>query len=132
MSKLTREQIDELGRRMDERWAREMAEIREVAERSRDDRRQEALVGRAADRLDQALMEIASSSDYAIVRQNIEDVRDIATARRRIAAGTYGTCIDCEAAIGYERLCAYPTARRCIRCQQEHERTKALREGRRT
>lgn len=132
MSKLTREQIDELSRRMDERWAREMAEIREVAERSSDDRRQEALAGRAADRLDQALMEIASSSDYAIVRQNVEDVRDIATARRRIAAGTYGTCIDCDAEIGYERLCAYPTARRCIRCQQEHERTNALREGRRT
>jgi RNA polymerase-binding transcription factor DksA len=131
MPRLTPEQIDHLSRRMDERWAREMTEISEVAKRSRDERGQEALTGRAADPIDEALTEIASSADYAIVRQDIEDVRDIAAARRRIAAGTYGTCADCGGEIGYERLCAYPTAKRCIRCQREHERGKALGEGRR-
>lgn len=130
MPPLTREQIDQLSRLMDERWDREMTEIREVARRSRDERRQEALAGRATDRLDEALMEIALSADYAIVRQDIEDVRDIAAARRRIAAGTYGICTDCGAEIGYARLRAYPTAKRCIGCQQEHERKRAIHGGR--
>ena len=130
MSTLSQQQIDHLSRLMDQRWTREMNEIRSVAERSRDDRRQEALAGRAADRLDAALMEIAQSADYAIVRQDVQDVRDIEAARRRIAAGTYGVCTDCGGEIGYDRLQAYPTAKRCIRCQTEHEQKRAAREGR--
>lgn len=124
MPYLTPEQIQHLSRLMDERWAREIAEINAVAKRSRDERRQEAIAGRAADRLDEALMEIALSTDYAIVRQDVEDVRDIVAARKRLAAGSYGTCTDCGQEIGYERLQAYPTAKRCIRCQREHESKK--------
>lgn len=130
MSTLTQQQTDHLSRLMDERWTREMNEIRAVAERARDDRRQAALSGRAADRLDEALREIAQSADYAIVRQDVQDVRDIEAARRRIAAGTYGVCIDCGGEIGYDRLQAYPTAKRCIGCQREHERKLAGQEGR--
>lgn len=124
MPYLTPEQIQHLSRLMDERWAREIAEINAVAKRSRDERRQEAIAGRAADRLDEALMEIALSTDYAIVKQDVEDVRDIVAARKRLAAGSYGTCTDCGQEIGYERLQAYPTAKRCIRCQREHESKK--------
>lgn len=124
MSNLTTEQIQHLSRLMDERWTREIAEINAVAQRSRDERRQEAIAGRAADRLDEALAEIALSTDYAIVRQDVEDVRDIVAARKRLAAGSYGTCTDCGQEIGYERLQAYPTAKRCIRCQREHENKK--------
>lgn len=130
MSPLSQQQIDHLSRLMDERWDREMKEIRAVAERAHDERRQAALVGRPADRVDEALREIAQSADYAVVRQNVEDVLDIEAARKRIADGTYGICIDCGKDIGYERLLAYPTAKRCIGCQTEHERKKALREGR--
>jgi len=130
MTMLTQQQIENLSRVMDERWTREMNEIRAVAERSRDDRRQEALSGRAADQLDAALIEISQSADYAIVRQNVQDVRDIEAARRRIAARTYGICTDCDGEIGYERLQAYPTAKRCIGCQREHEQKRAAREGR--
>jgi len=130
MSGLSQEQIDRLDQRMEERRTRELEEIRAVAARSHDDRRQEALVGWAADQLDQALGEIAQSADYAIVRQDIQDVRDIDAARKRIAAGTYGVCIACGVEIGYPRLLAYPTAKRCISCQREHERQQATREGR--
>jgi len=44
-----------------------------------------------------------------------------ALALRLIREGNYGACIDCGDAIGYERLSAYPTAGRCIRCQERHE-----------
>jgi RNA polymerase-binding transcription factor DksA len=127
MSSLSREQIDALCRLMDERWNREVSEIRSVVERSRDDRLQESLAGRAADRLDEALTEIAQRADYVIVRQDVQDVRDIEAARSRLAAGTYGACIDCGRDIPYERLLAYPTAKRCIDCQREHEELRAVR-----
>ena len=36
-----------------------------------------------------------------------------------------GICIDCGDAVAYERLAAYPTAKRCLGCQQQRERTYA-------
>jgi RNA polymerase-binding transcription factor DksA len=130
MPGLSQGEIDRLNQLMEERRTRELEEIRAVAARSNDDGRQEVLAGRAADQLDQALGEIAQSATYAIGRQDIQDVRDIDAARKRIAAGTYGVCIECGVAIGYPRLLAYPTAKRCISCQREHERQQAAREGR--
>ncbi len=130
MAALSPDQTGTLRRMMDERWWRELAEIHSVAERSVDDRLQQTLAGPAADHLDEALSEIWQRSDHAIVRQNIADMRDIGAARARIAAGTYGVCIHCGREIGYERLLAYPTAKRCIQCQREHESRRANVEGR--
>jgi DnaK suppressor protein len=39
-------------------------------------------------------------------------------ALARIAAGTFGACVRCGAAIGPERLEALPWAARCIDCQR--------------
>lgn len=125
MTALNPDHIDALRRAMDERWARELHEVRAVAERSIDDRLQQAIAGRPADRLDEALAEIWQRSDHAVIRQNIQDMRDIEAARGRIAAGIYGECVDCGKEIAYERLRAYPTAKRCIDCQHEHERRRA-------
>lgn len=121
MAVLTSEQVQHLARLMDERFVREMEEIETVTARIRSERGQQALAGHPADLLDVALVEVAGDIDAAIVRHDIQDVRDITAARIRLAAGTYGTCIDCGDAIGYQRLLAYPTAKRCIACQREHE-----------
>jgi len=131
MTTLSAEQIQHLGGLMDERYNRELKEISSVAKRSRDEQRQEVLAGRPAEQLDAVLAEMTLAADYAIVRQDVQDVRDILAARQRMAAGTYGTCTDCGEPIGYERLRAYPTAKRCIGCQSAHEEKKAQREGRR-
>lgn len=130
MANLTTAQIERLTTMMDERYAREMEAIRAVAARTLDSRRQDATGGGVGDRGDEALFEIALTEDDAIVRQDIQDVRDIQAARKRLEAGTYGVCIDCDAPIAYERLLAYPTAKRCIQCQEQHERTQASRAGR--
>lgn len=127
MTTLSQDQIDALRRAMDDRWDRELREIHSVAERSIDDRLQQALAGPPADQLDEALAEIWQRSDHAIVRQDIQDMRDIEAARGRIAGGTYGVCTECGQEIGYERLLAYPTAKRCIGCQREHERRRLVR-----
>lgn len=49
----------------------------------------------------------------------LEQVED---ALREIAGGSYGTCVDCGAAISPERLAARPQATRCITCQRKVER----------
>jgi len=43
---------------------------------------------------------------------------------RRIREGTFGLCELCEEPIGQKRLEALPTARFCIGCQQEQERSE--------
>lgn len=130
MNALTPERVQKLTKLMDDRYAREMREIASVAERLHDERAQELAGDRSADQLDQALADTSRAADYAVVRQDIEDVRDIIAARRRLASGTYGRCIDCGDAIVYERLLAYPTAKRCVACQREHEGSQAIRAGR--
>jgi RNA polymerase-binding transcription factor DksA len=43
-------------------------------------------------------------------------IEDLDRALQSVAAGTYGTCESCGAAIGAERLAARPAARTCIAC----------------
>jgi phage/conjugal plasmid C-4 type zinc finger TraR family protein len=61
--------------------------------------------------------------------QQLADDRraDALAAHRMRAAPTTpgpGICIDCGCAIEAERLTACPTARRCLDCQERHERTR--------
>ena len=121
MATLTQEQIRHLSGLMDARLAREMEEIQAVSQRTRA-RRDE---GVPPDWTDAARAETTLAADDAVINQDIEDVRDIRAARERLSAGTYGVCTDCGEAIAYERLLAYPTAKRCIHCQRLHEQRKA-------
>ncbi|TAM96263.1 MAG: TraR/DksA family transcriptional regulator [Rhodanobacteraceae bacterium] len=123
MTKLTQEQIKHLTRSMDARFANEMEEIRAVTERARNQRDE----GVSADWIDAALADATLAADDAVIDQDAQDVRDIIAARARLAAGTYGICMDCGEAIAYERLLAYPTAKRCIHCQRLHEQESAMR-----
>ena len=54
------------------------------------------------------------------------DMRDVEEALDRIAAGTYGICVDCGKAIPRERLEILPQAARCVDCERRWERTRAI------
>lgn len=127
MAPLTQQQIRHLSELMDVRFAREIDEIRAVRERTRGQRDE----GISSDWIDAALVEATLATDEAVINQDIEDARDIKAARERLSAGTYGSCVDCGEAIAYERLLAYPTAKRCIACQREREAEPLAHAGRR-
>lgn len=127
MSGLNQEQIEHLGRLMDERWTREFGEIRSLLASGGELQQHTALGQREADTSDEALLNSLSATNEALIQQNLQDVRDVAAARRRLEAGTYGECTDCGADIDYRRLLAYPTAKRCIDCQRTHEQRKGQR-----
>lgn len=118
---LTHEQIRRLRALMDERFQREMAEIQAVTQRSRAEHGWDGVDAYPTDPLDAALAEATLAADFAVVQQDVQDVRDILAARGRLATGTYGECVDCGEAISFPRLLAYPTAKRCIECQRVHE-----------
>lgn len=57
----------------------------------------------------------------AEMRHDGVELDDIRQALMRLHTETYGICQDCGTPIGYSRLEAYPTAKRCLSCQRRHE-----------
>lgn len=45
-------------------------------------------------------------------------LREVNAARRRLAAGQFGICENCDEPIAEKRLEAIPWARYCVRCQE--------------
>jgi DnaK suppressor protein len=56
-----------------------------------------------------------------LIESNSLSMRDVDDALKRIEAGTYGLCEDCEQLIPAARLAVLPHARFCIGCQSKRE-----------
>ncbi|MDT8990818.1 TraR/DksA family transcriptional regulator [Curvibacter sp. APW13] len=69
-----------------------------------------------------AQMATARDLELALDDHETQEVAAIDAALARIAAGTYGECVDCGAAITPQRLHAAPEAARCIHCQEAAEK----------
>jgi RNA polymerase-binding transcription factor DksA len=82
-------------------------------------------IGGDGDTGDEAVADNIVDTDNAVIGMHLQKITDINAALDRINASVYGVCIDCRSDIDYERLSAYPTAKRCIRCQHLHEKTFA-------
>lgn len=68
-----------------------------------------------------AQMATARDLELALDEHETQELTAIDAALARIAAGTYGQCIDCGADIAPQRLQAAPAAARCIGCQERAE-----------
>ncbi len=123
MDALTRHQIDTLAALMRKRKQQLLKEIRQVLKRAGSEHYSD-LLGETGDIGDESFATLMSDLANAEVTRDLLEVRDIIGAEERIAAERYGVCINCGDAIGYERLKAYPSAKRCLRCQQVREKTR--------
>jgi DnaK suppressor protein len=122
MDTLTKEQTNELAQRMRSRKTTLLAEVERGLARSGNER-YAAEIGEAGDEGDASVAELLRHVNEAEVRRDVLELRDIVAAEGRLAAGRYGVCVECGAAIGYPRLSAYPTAKRCLKCQEQREKT---------
>lgn len=87
-----------------------------------DDERYLELAGRVHDTGDEAVADLLADINLAVVDQHVREIQDIENALLRMGEGRYGICIECDEDIGYKRLHAYPTAKRCHSCQVKHEK----------
>ena len=124
METLTRNELNHFAQILAERKQTLGEEIRRGLARSSNERYADILAG-GDDAGDSSVADLLSDVTFAEVARDAAEVRDINAAQARIAAGTYGTCIDCGRPIGKQRLEAYPTAKRCIEDQQRREKTRA-------
>jgi DnaK suppressor protein len=99
---------------LDRRLAQELghssraAHAREVLQQDDDDAPQ-----RAADR----------EIDLAQTDREMRELGAVSRALARLAQPDYGQCIDCSAAIPFDRLKAEPWAERCVACETRHEQS---------
>ncbi|MDH5480540.1 MAG: TraR/DksA family transcriptional regulator [Nitrosomonas sp.] len=66
---------------------------------------------------------IPDDIDTALIDKQINEMRELEVSLKQFMELEFGDCIDCDGEIGFNRLMAYPSAQRCIQCQNQYEKT---------
>ena len=85
------------------------------------------LAGQVHDAGDQSVADLLVDVNQAEIAREIREIRDIESAQQRLSDGSYGVCQVCDEKIARARLDAYPTAKRCLKCQRAHEQSPGQR-----
>lgn len=125
MAALTQSQIDQLAKKLNADYQALLREVREELENSGNQHRIDLLNSEPGDSGDESMANALADFNLAILDRHIDGMRDIEAALQRIKNGEYGVCIDCGVDVALARLQAYPTAKRCIVCQEKRERDYA-------
>lgn len=83
------------------------------------------LAGQVHDLEEESVADLLVDLGLAVIDMHIGEIRDVEAALRRIDVGAFGVCIDCDDEIELKRLHAFPTAKRCLPCQENYERNHA-------
>lgn len=87
------------------------------------------LAGMVHDTGEESFAELIRGIDLTNRARELEEIQDVEAALERIEHRVYGTCVDCHEEIVYERLEAYPTAKRCMTCQSRRENRRGGRDA---
>ena len=117
-----RRDIESLEQALKHRREELLKEVQEVAGRDEDEPFRK-LAGEVADSGDESVATTLIDTDHAAVGRDLAEVRAIDRSLERIAAGSYGRCVECGDQIPHERLQVNPTAERCFPCQDHFEKT---------
>ena len=123
MADLTNHQVQQLRQKLLDRQRVLVADVRAKREQALEGN--EDAIASVGDAGDESVMRMATDLDLQEAGRDVQELNDIDAALRRMDDGTYGTCDECGQDIGYPRLNAQPTARRCIADQEKYERTYA-------
>lgn len=119
-SYLSSQQLTTFKQQLQSQRAKLLEQIRQELLQA-DEQRYIELAGTVHDRGEEAVADLLYDIDLASIDRHIKEAAEIEAALLRIAAGSFGLCIECEAEVGDERLTANPTARRCYACQSRYE-----------
>jgi RNA polymerase-binding protein DksA len=122
---LTKKQIAELAKLMEGQRKVLVDEVRSEIAESKDADHGDIVDHLPSDEGDESIGDALAELNLVIIDRHVRELRDIDRAFERIRDGTYGCCIDCGDDIAFARLASYPTAKRCIVCQQKQERVFA-------
>ena len=131
MAALSKQQLAHLTHLLAERHEMLVGEVRAMLEQSGNETYLD-IAGRVTDSGDESVADMLADMGTAQIHRHVQELRDIEAAQARLRANNaYGVCVDCGGEIVYQRLSAHPTAKRCIQCQSQREKSYAQ-EGRPT
>jgi len=122
MAPLTPSQIDQLVTQLKADYQVLLSEVRDELQNAGEQHRIDLLNNEPGDSGDESMASALADFNLTIVDRQVQGLRDIEVAFQRIKNGEYGLCIDCGDDVPFNRLQAYPSAKRCIVCQQKRER----------
>lgn len=122
---LSQDQLGTLQRILDKRYDALLEEVRGELEASENQQYVELLGRTPGDAGDESVASAFADLNLGVIDRHIRELRDIEATRARVQEGQFGRCTDCGDEIAFERLRAYPTAKRCVTCQSQRERTHA-------
>ena len=125
MAVLNPSQLEQLTRKLNENYQALLREVRDELENSGNQHRIDLLNSEPGDVGDESLANALADFNLTILDRHIDGMRDIEAALQRIRNDEYGVCIDCGQEVTFPRLMAYPTAKRCIVCQEKREKQYA-------
>jgi RNA polymerase-binding protein DksA len=128
MAELTQSQIDQLVTQLKRDYQALLSEVREELQNSGNQHRIDILNREPGDSGDESLATSLVDLNLTTLDRHVQAIRDIEATFKRVEDDVYGICIDCGDEIAFNRLQAYPTAKRCIVCQERREKQYA-REG---
>jgi len=121
---LTAKQLSELKSKLEERSRMLREEIRQELLAS-DEEHYIDVAGQVHDLEEESVADLLIDLGLSIIDMHINELRDIEAALRRIHVGAFGVCIECDDEVELGRLRAFPTAKRCLMCQENYERNHA-------
>jgi len=71
---------------------------------------------------DLSQFDLDSDINYSLLQGQLERLKSIEEALRKLEEGTYGYCEECGEPIPIKRLKVLPFARYCVRCQEKIEK----------
>lgn len=125
MATLKQSQLEQLTLQLKAQYQVLLREVRDELENAGNQHRIDLLNNEPGDSGDESMANALADINVATLDHHIRDMRDIEAAFKRIKEETFGACIDCGDDIAFNRLQAYPTAKRCLVCQEKRERNFA-------
>lgn len=112
---------DKLLRQKEETWNEIMDDLKHDASEEYHD-----FIHMVCDEADYAMAELKEETVLSFIEHKYQEVKKIDQALTRIESGAYGHCVDCGGWIGGARLEVMPDAVRCVKCQEEVEKSDRI------
>jgi len=119
---MTEEQLSRIKKELERVYLALLEDIRNEQDANRNQQIADLLGRVAVDSADVSVADALADLNVELIDRHIQGIRDVEAARQRISDGSFGACVDCENNVGFERLLAYPTAKRCLSCQETREK----------
>ena len=125
MTQLSREEQDRIRKKLHDLQKTLLEGLREEFDQRENQHLIDLMSREPGDSGDLSLADAVADLNIAMADRQINELRDIDAALGRMREENFGHCMDCSADIGFQRLLAYPTAIRCLACQQRQEQLYA-------